>query len=49
MKFSLIEYMPDQLLRDSAPKALDAILVSAVTTGVFLPLAIRVFDRKDVK
>lgn len=49
MKFSLSEYMPDQLLRASAPKALDAILVSAVTTAVFLPLAIRVFDRRDVK
>ena len=26
-----------------------AILVAVVTGGIFLPLAIRIFDRKDVK
>ena len=41
--------MPDQLLREASPKTLRAVLVSAVTVGVFLPLSIRVFDKKDVK
>ena len=47
--FSIAQIMPDQLLRADAPKTADALLVSAVTIGVFLPLAIRVFDRRDVK
>ena len=49
LKFSLSDYMPDQLLREASPKTLRAVLVSAVTVGVFLPLSIRVFDKKDVK
>ena len=47
--FSLARYMPDQLLGKANPPTLDAILVSAVTTAIFLPLSIRVFDRRDVK
>ena len=47
--FSISEYMPDQLLSASKPAALDSILSSAATIAVFLPLAIRIFDKKDVK
>ena len=48
--FSFFEtYMPDQLLSEDAPKALDSILSSLVTGGLFLLLAINVFDRRDVK
>ena len=42
-------YMPDQVLRESSPETIRALLVSAVTIGIFLPLSIRVFDQKDVK
>jgi ABC-type branched-subunit amino acid transport system ATPase component len=42
-------YMPDQVPRESSPEALRAVLVSAVTIGVFLALSIRIFDRRDVK
>lgn len=47
--FSIADYMPDQVLRQSDPNALRAILVSAVTIAIFLPLGIRVFDRRDIK
>lgn len=47
--FNLNDYMPDQLLGAANPKTLDAILVSAVTIAIFLPLSIRVFDRRDIK
>ena len=46
---NITPYMPDQVLKEEAPDALRALLVSAVTIGVFLPLSIRVFDKKDVK
>ena len=42
-------YMPDMVLRETAPDKLRALLVAAVTIGVFLPLSIRVFDAKDIK
>ena len=42
-------YMPDQILREEKPELIRAILVAAVTIGVFLPVSIRVFDKKDVK
>ena len=47
--FSISDYMPDQLLGAANPKTLDALIVSAVTIGVFLPLSIRLFDKRDVK
>ena len=47
--FSIDSYMPDQLLGAANPKTLDSLAVSAVTIAVFLLLAIRIFDRKDVK
>ena len=47
--FSIIPYMPDQVLREEKPEWIRGLLVSAVTTGIFLPLAIRIFDIKDVK
>ncbi len=47
--FSVADYMPDQLLRQSNPDTLRAFLVAAVTIAIFLPLSIRVFDRRDVK
>ena len=42
-------YLPDQVLKEDAPDVLRALLVSAVTIGIFLPLSIRIFDKKDVK
>ena len=46
---SITPYMPDQVLREERPDTVRALLVSAVTIGIFLPLSIRVFDTKDVK
>ncbi len=43
------KYMPDSVMSDNPLETVKAILVSLVTTGIFLPLAIRIFDRKDVK
>ena len=40
---------PDQVLKKTSPDALRAFLVSAVAIGVFLPLSVRVFDKKDIK
>ena len=45
----MIPYMPDQVLKETSPDALRAFLVSAVTIGIFLPLSVRVFDKKDIK
>ena len=42
-------YMPDQLLAEKTPKVLDSILSSVICGTVFLLLAIRIFDRRDVK
>lgn len=47
--FSVSSYMPDQLLDKAYPDTLRALLVSAVTTAIFLPLTIWIFDKKDVK
>ena len=47
--FSIARYMPDQLLGNADPDPLRALLASAVTIGIFLPLSIHVFDRRDVK
>ena len=47
--FSIIPYMPDQVMREPNPDVIRAFLVSAVTIGIFLPLSIRIFDKKDVK
>ena len=48
-KVDITPYMPDAVLTEDKPGALRAILVSAVTIAIFLPLSARVFDRKDVK
>ena len=45
-------YMPDNLLGNVSiekPQTLRAILSAAITTAIFLPLSIRVFDKRDVK
>ena len=42
-------YMPDQVLKENTPDAVRAILVSVVTIGLFLPLSVRIFDKKDVQ
>lgn len=49
--FSIADYMPDQILRQgmNSLKTVRALIVSGVTIGIFLPLSIRIFDRKDVK
>lgn len=46
---NILPYMPDQVIKEAYPEAVRAILVSAAAIGIFLPLSIRVFDRKDVK
>jgi len=46
---NIAPYMPDQILKETKPELIRALLVSAVTIGIFLPLSIRVFDKKDVK
>ena len=48
VKKEILDYA-SQVLKEEAPDAIRALLVSAVTIGVFLPLSIRVFDKKDVK
>ena len=47
--FSITPYMPDTLLGQAQPDTLRAILSAAVTAGIFLPLSISVFDKRDVK
>ena len=47
--FALEDYMPDQLLGADHPVPLTALVSAAVTICLFLPLSIRVFDRRDVK
>jgi len=42
-------YMPDSVMGEDPLDTVKAILVALVTGGIFLPLAIRIFDRKDVK
>ena len=41
--------MPDTLLGKAQPDTLTAVLSSAVTIGIFLPLSVSVFDKRDVK
>ena len=48
-EINISEYMPDSVMGERPLDTVKAILVAAVTTGIFLPLAIRIFDRKDVK
>ena len=47
--FQLGNYMPDQLLSTLDPSLATSLIVAIVTNAVFLLLAIRVFDRRDVK
>ena len=42
-------YMPDMVMNETPLDTVKALLVAIVTGAVFLPLAIRIFDRKDVK
>lgn len=46
---SLADYMPDQLLNASHPGTAVSLISGAVTLALFLTLAIRIFDRRDVK
>ena len=41
--------MPDQLMWEQAPELIPALPVAAATIIVFLVLAIRIFDRRDIK
>ena len=43
------KYMPDAVMVEDPLDTMKAILVAVVTGAIFLPLAIRIFDRKDVK
>ena len=43
------KYMPDVLLGEKSPDAVTAIVVSILFGGLFLTLAIRLFDKRDVK
>ena len=45
--FDLTLYMPDQLLKEDRPDTLRSVLAGAVTIGVFLPLAVKVFDKRE--
>ena len=47
--FSIVSYMPDQLLDSASPDAVRSLVVSAVTIVIFLFPSIRIFDKKDVK
>ena len=47
--FDLGDYMPDQLLGNPGQNVLRSLLSAGVTGALFLLLAIRVFDRRDVK
>lgn len=47
--FSIAEYMPDQLLGDTSASMLRCLIVSIITCAIFLPLTIRIIDKKDVK
>lgn len=42
-------YLPDEVLREPTPGAVRALLVAAVTIGIFLPLSTSVFDKRDVR
>lgn len=46
---SIEKYMPDSLMWEVSPKLMPALAVAAVTIIVFLLLAVRIFDRRDVK
>jgi len=43
------KYMPDAVMGEKPLDTVKALLVAVVTCAIFLPLAIRIFDRKDVK
>ncbi len=47
--FKLWEIMPDQVMGEKNPDTVRALLVAAVTTVLFLPAAIKGFDKRDVK
>ena len=47
--FDISKYMPDQLLNEAKPDVLKSVLSSVITTVIFLPLAIHIFDKRDVK
>ena len=47
--FAVADYMPDQLLANPNLSALTGIIVAVITGALFLLLAIRIVDRKDVK
>ena len=43
------KYMPDVVMKENPLDTMKALLVAIVTGGIFLPLAIRIFDHRDVK
>ncbi len=48
-EFSLVDYAPDQLLTESAYEGPRAVIVALVFIVVFLFLAVKVTDKRDVK
>lgn len=43
------KFMPDAVMGEKPLDTVKALVVAVVTGAIFLPLAIRIFDRKDVK
>ena len=48
-KIAIEQYMPDQLMDQTAPALIPALPVAVLTIAVFLFLAVRVFDRREVR
>ena len=48
-ELNISRYMPDTVMGESPLGTAKTLTVALVTGGIFLPLAIRIFDRKDVK
>ncbi len=46
---SVSPYMPDQLLESADPDTVKSIISSAACIGIFLPLAVHTFNRRDIK
>jgi hypothetical protein len=48
-KIAIEQYMPDQLMDQTDPALIPALPVAVLTIAVFLFLAVRVFDRREVR
>ncbi len=47
--FTFSPYMPDQLLQSPVPGTLESLASAGVCIALFLPLAVRAFDHRDIK